>query len=99
MTMLYGWRYKTPGHENLQANVWPSRVVWATPGKYVRKSSLHSIGGLIGEHFTDTFDDDEDPAALSDISQNLMAKFQAVIDEMPGNRSDDDDLDYLDDDE
>jgi len=99
MTMLYAWRHKTPGHEDLRANVWPSRVVWATPGKYVRKSSLHSIGGLIGEHFTETFDDDEDPAALSDVSQNLMAKFQAVVDEMSGNGGDDDDLDSLDDDE
>lgn len=77
MTILYAIRYKVPGYERLQSNFWPSRVIWASPGKYVRKSALQIVGGFIGEHFTDTFDDDEDSVA---VSQNQMAKFRAVVD-------------------
>jgi hypothetical protein len=93
MTMLHAWRSKLPGYESLQSNIWPSRIIWASPGKYVRKSTLQSIGGLIGEHFEETFDDEEDLSSLSEISRNLTAKFQAVVDGM-GSDDDDDDEDY-----
>lgn len=96
MTMLYALRHKRPGYESLQSNIWPSRIIWASPGKYVRKSSIQVIAGLIGEHFTETFDDEEDPHSSSEIHQNLTAKFRAVVDGMPNcdSDSDDDDDEY-----
>jgi hypothetical protein len=85
MTILHAWRSKLQGFEVLQSRIWPSRLIWATPGKYIRKSPLLVIGGMIGEHLDQTFDDQDDP----DISQHLIAKFRAVIDEIPTNDHDD----------
>jgi hypothetical protein len=90
MTILYAWRHKRPGYETLRSTIWLSRLIWASPGKYVRKSSLQSIGGLIGEHFDQTFDDEEDPSSYSAMSQALTAKFRAVIDALPSDGDDDD---------
>jgi hypothetical protein len=91
MTMLYAWRHKIPGYERLQSDIWPSRLIWASPGKHVRKSSLQSIGGLIGEHFDKTFDDEEDELSQSETSRNLMLKFRAVLDTMPTSEDEDED--------
>jgi hypothetical protein len=98
MTILYAWRHKRPGYETLRSTIWPSRLIWASPGKYVRKSSLQSIGGLIGEHFDHTFDDEEDSSSFSAMSQALTAKFRAVVDALPRD-GDDDDGDYDSDDD
>jgi hypothetical protein len=89
MTMLYAWRHKLPGYESLRSNIWPSRLIWASSGKYVRKSSLYLIGGLIREHFDGTFDDEEDPRSFSEISQTLTAKFQAEVDATQSEDEDD----------
>ena len=91
MTMLHAWRHKTPGYERLQSDIWPSRLIWASPGKHVRKSSLQSIGGLIGEHIGETFDDEEDELSQSETSRNLMSKFRAVLDTMPTSEDEDED--------
>jgi hypothetical protein len=93
MTMLYALRHKVAGYERLQSDIWPSRLIWASPDKYVRKSCLQSIGGLIGEHFDETFEDEEDCPQRSLVSQNLLAKFRAVVDTMPCDADSDSDDD------
>jgi hypothetical protein len=91
MTILHAWRCKVPGYEVLQSRIRPSRLVWASPAEYIRKSPLLVIGGVIGEHLDQTIAE-----KASDTS--LTAKFQAVIDDMP-TRDDDSDDDSEDDSE
>jgi hypothetical protein len=91
MTMLHAWRHKQPGYETLRSNIWPSRLIWAPPGKYVRSSSLQSIGGMIREHFDQTFDDDENEHCSTETSEKMKAKFESIVDELGLRRDDEDD--------
>lgn len=87
MTMMHMFNHKRSGYEALRERIWPSRLVWATPDRWLNGRLM---SGIIGEHLG-TFDGDK--YGSKEDQENLNEAFRAAIDAIPTRDDYDDDDD------